>query len=109
MQGYQRDTTVSVDEARRVILTSFAAIDGCHVKHKLRSGNFYYYSADGEIVLAEKFDAPLDDATKLRLIGKLKPGTKVMLDEMHYGDENKLAPRISLTLVKGSSYAISTK
>lgn len=108
MQGYHGDTAVTVDEARRVILTSFAAFNGCHVKLKLRSGNLYGYSA-GDIVMVESFTAPLDDATKLRLIARLKPGMKLVLDDMRYGDENKLVPKVSLTLVKGASYITSSR
>jgi hypothetical protein len=102
MQGYRGgDTTVSVAEARRVILTSFAAITSCNMKLKLRSGNFYYYDKDGNIVLVENFRSPLDDATKLRLIDKLKPGVKLLLEDMRYGDENKAVPTVALMLVKG--------
>ena len=108
MQGYHGDTSVTVDEAKRVILTSFAAINGCHVKTKLRSGNLYGYTA-GDIVMVESFTAPLDDATKLRLIARLKPGMKLVLDDMRYGDDNKLVPKVSLTLLKGPTYATSSK
>jgi len=109
MQGYRHDTTVTVDEARRVILTSFAAITTCQEKLKLRSGSMYGYTIDGDIVMAENFNSPLDNDTKLRLIGRLKPGMKLMLKEMRYGDDNKLVPEVALTLIKGSSYSFSSK
>ena len=109
MQGYRGDTTVSVNEAKRVILTSFAAINSCNVKVKLRSGNMYYYNLDGDVGSVENFTSPLDDATKLRLISKLKPGIKLVLDEMRYGDDNKLAPKVSLTVAKGATYLASSK
>ncbi len=109
MQGYHSDTTVTMDEAKRVILTSFAAINGCHEKLKLKSGNMYAYNADGDVVMVENFTSTLDDATKLRLISKLRPGLKLMLDEMRYGDDNKLVPRIYLTLIKGATYLNSSK
>jgi hypothetical protein len=103
MQKYSGDTTVTVDEARRIILTSFAAINSCNEKLKLSKGNFYYFTAEGSIGFMENFDAPLDDATKLKLIAKLKPGVKLMLENMQYGEQNKLVPTVSLTLVKGRS------
>lgn len=109
MQGYHGDTTVTVDEARRVILTSFAAINGCREKMKLRSGSLYAYNANGDIIITENFTSPLDDETKLRLISKLKPGLKLILDEMHYGDDNKTVPKVSLTLMKGATYMGSSK
>lgn len=109
MSGYHKDTTVTVDEAKRVILTSFAAINTCNEKLKLRSGKFYYFTPDGEIGLFESFSSTLDNETKLRLIARLKPGIKLMLDEMYYGDANILAPKVSLTLIKGVGSAISSK
>lgn len=109
IQGYQRDTAVTIEEAKRVILTSFAAINSCHEKLKLRSGSLYGYTKDGDIVMAENFSAPLDNETKLRLISKLKPGMKLMLDEMRYGEENKLVPKLSITLLKGATYWGSSK
>ena len=109
IQGYHKDTTVTVDEAKRVVLTSFAAINSCRTKLKLRSGSVYFYTADGDVVLAENFSSTLDDATKLRLIGRLKAGMKMMLNDMHYGDENIAAPGLSLTLVKGGNYSFSSK
>lgn len=107
MQGYRRDTTVSLNEARRIILTSFAAINSCNQKLKLRSGNLYYFNANGDVVITENFTSTLDDATKLRLIDKLKPGVKLKLDEMRYGDDNKLVPTVTLTLAKGATYLSS--
>ncbi len=109
IQGYHKDTTVTVDEGKRVVLTSFAAFNSCRTKLKLRSGSVYFYTSDGDVVLAENFSSTLDDATKLRLIGRLKPGMKMMLNDMHYGDDNIAAPALSLTLVKGATYGFSSK
>ena len=107
--GYHQDTSVTVDEAKRIICTSFAALNNCHEKLKLRSGSLYYYTANGDIVLVENFTSTLDDATKIRLMAKLKPGIKLSLNEMHYGDENILVPNVSITVSKGPNYFGSSK
>lgn len=109
MQGYHGDTSVSIDEAKRVICTSFAAYNSCHEKLKLRSGSLYGYTANGDIVMVENFSSTLDDATKLRLIAKLKPGIKLMLNEMRYGDDGILVPPVSLTIIKGANYLTSSR
>lgn len=99
--GYKGENTVTVTEAKRVILKSFVATTSCELKLTLRSGDLFIFGVEGEIVMTEKLVAPLDDETKLRLISKLKPGMKLMLDNMRFGEQNKVVPSVTFILTRG--------
>lgn len=100
MQGYQGELTLTVRDVTRFIISPMDATNNCEVRLRLKSGQLYFFNPDGTIVMAEKLNGPMDGPTKQKLIAKLKPGIKLMFDDLRFGDEGKQVPPVTINVVK---------
>lgn len=100
LQGFGGDTTITIKEAVKLISSNLDAFDNCEPSLKLVSGQLYFFTSGGDIVLSEKLQGSFSLEMKQKLIPKLKPGVKIVFDELFYGDERKAAPTVTLHLIK---------
>ncbi len=100
MQGFKGDTTITVKEALKLIISNLDAFDNCEPNLKLVNGQIYFFTAGGDIVLSEKLLGSFNLDMKQKLIPKLKPGVKIVFDDLMYGDEKKAAPSVTIHLIK---------